>query len=46
MTMWNYFWIWYHKQMSRLYKIEGAFQSHKFIHHRNKLKMHKNKLNK
>lgn len=43
-TAWHKFWMAYHRVWANIYRKEGAFQSHRFITHRNKLKKHKIKL--
>jgi hypothetical protein len=46
MFLWNLVCFKYHEWLSSLVRIEGAFQTSRFIHHRNKAHYYQRKLNK
>nr|WP_186324868.1 hypothetical protein [Paenibacillus bovis] len=44
MKLYHYLLSNFHRRQSRKYRIDGVFQSPKFIYHRKRLKYHRSKL--
>ena len=42
---WHLVWFNYHRVLCRLLRREGGFQSHRFMHHRNRRNWHEQQAN-